>query len=161
MVGREISEPSTVVKKRPSFTTSRSLHFKPWILWMKQATHAGQDGAGRGLIGLDHQWFFGWPKKWGWPGWPDFKAFADFFLGGGSNAKCRHFATKTDNYNWKCVNQNLPTHTGEHSHFNRLPLPMWRVHLKGCAHHLTQKEQDSIDLQYPCTTWHEESDDGR
>ena len=37
-----------------------------------------------------------------------------------------------------CVNQNLPTHTSEHSHFNRLPLPMWRVHLKGCAHHLTQ-----------------------
>ena len=39
-----------------------------------------------------------------------------------------------------CVNQNLPTHTGEHSHFNRLPLPMWRVHLKGCAHHLTQPQ---------------------
>ena len=40
-----------------------------------------------------------------------------------------------------CVNQNLPTHTGEHSHFNRLPLPMWRVHLKGCAHHLTHSPQ--------------------
>ena len=39
-----------------------------------------------------------------------------------------------------CVNQNLPTHTGEHSHFNRLPLPMWRVHLKGCAHHLTHRK---------------------
>ena len=38
-----------------------------------------------------------------------------------------------------CENQNLPTHTGEHSHFNRLPLPIWRVHLKGCAHHLTHK----------------------
>ena len=29
----------------------------------------------------------------------------------------------------------LPTHRGEHSHFNRLPLPMGRVHLKGYAHH--------------------------
>ena len=37
--------------------------------------------------------------------------------------------------------KNLPTHTGEHSHFNRLPLPMWRVHLKGCAHHLTHSPQ--------------------
>ena len=31
----------------------------------------------------------------------------------------------------------LPTHIGEHSHYSRLPLPMWRVHPKGYAHHLS------------------------
>ena len=31
----------------------------------------------------------------------------------------------------------LPTHIGEHSHYSRLPLPMWRVHPKDYAHHLS------------------------
>ena len=31
----------------------------------------------------------------------------------------------------------LPTHIGEHSHYSRLPLPMWRMPPKGYAHHLS------------------------
>ena len=37
----------------------------------------------------------------------------------------------------------LPTHTSEHSYYSRLPLPMWRVHLKalGAMHILSQSPQ--------------------
>jgi len=35
----------------------------------------------------------------------------------------------------------MPTHKGEYSYHSKLPLPMWRVHLKGCAHHLEHEER--------------------
>ncbi len=49
-------------KGRHSKLTIRSQHFKPWIPWMKQATHAGPDGRrGWSLLFL----WGGWPKKSG------------------------------------------------------------------------------------------------
>ena len=48
----------------------------------------------------------------------------------------------------------LPTHTSEHSYYSRLPLPMWRVHLKdlGAMHILSHSPQPAdLTLAAGCT----------
>ena len=66
-----------------------------------------------------------------------------FFLHGGNFVyDARHVRTRGKIKAHKLVvhmdDLDMPTNICEYSYHSKLPLSMWRVHLKGCAHHLSQ-----------------------